>query len=141
MNTQSIVRVREVMEPDFAVIDGMSTIAHALELMQQRTARCLVVHKRHDDDEHGLLLLSDIARKVLAKDRSPERVNVYEVMAKPVICVDADMDIRFCAQLFNRFDITRAPVLDNGEVVGTVSFTELVLRGLALKPASGTDDT
>ena len=31
MNTQSIVRVREVMEPDFAVIDGMSTIAHALE--------------------------------------------------------------------------------------------------------------
>ena len=127
---REIVRVRTVMEEGFDTVDGMSTIAHALEQMQHRTSRCLVVRKRHDDDEHGLLLLSDIARKVLAANRSPSRVNVYEVMAKPVICVDATMDIRYCAQLFNRFSITRAPVVENGEVIGIVSFTELVLRGM-----------
>ena len=130
MNSRDIIRVRTVMEEGFDTVDGMSTIAHALEEMQHRDAECLVVRKRHDDDEHGLLLLSDIARKVLAANRSPDRVNVYEVMAKPVICVDADMDIRYCARLFDRFDISRAPVIEAGEVVGVVSFTELVLRGM-----------
>ncbi len=130
MKPRELVRVRDVMEPGFDTIDGMSTIAQALERLQHDNAECLVVRKRHADDEHGLLLLSDIARKVLAQNRSPERVNVYEVMAKPVIAVEADMDIRYCARLFNRFDITRAPVLEHGEVIGIVSFTELVLRGM-----------
>jgi CBS domain-containing protein len=52
-------------------------------------------------------------------------------MAKPVITVDHNMDVRYCARLFDRFDISRAPVLDNGKVVGIVSFTDLVLNGLA----------
>ena len=130
MSARVVVRVREVMESSFGTVDGMSTIAHALEHMMEANAECLVVRKRHEDDEYGLLLLSDIARKVLAKSRAPERVNVYEVMAKPVITVDAAMDIRYCAQLFNQFHITRAPVIDHGEVVGIVSFTELVLRGM-----------
>ena len=29
-----------------------------------------------------MLLFSDIAKQVIAKDRAPERVNVYEIMAK-----------------------------------------------------------
>ena len=130
MTTRDIVRVREVMDPVFDTVDGMSTIAQALEHMHHGEAECLVVRKRHDHDEYGLLLLSDVARKVLARNRPPDRVNVYEVMAKPVISVDADMDIRYCARLFDQFHITRAPVIENGEVIGIVSFTELVLRGM-----------
>jgi CBS domain-containing protein len=77
-----------------------------------------------------MLLISDIARKVLAADRAPERVNVYEVMAKPVVTVDPDMDIRYCARLFDRFGLSRCPVVDGGRVVGIISFTDMVLRGL-----------
>jgi len=51
-------------------------------------------------------------------------------MAKPVITVDPEMDIRYCARLFERFELTRAPVVENGKVVGIASFTDLVLRGL-----------
>jgi CBS domain-containing protein len=77
-----------------------------------------------------MVLISDIARKVLAKDKAPERVNVYEVMAKPVISVDPDMDIRYCARLFDRFHLSRCPVVENGKVIGIISFTDMVLRGL-----------
>ena len=130
MKPKNVVRVRDVMEPDFEMIDGMKTVKVALEAMRERDIHCLIVQKRHEDDEHGLVLLSDIARKILAKDRSPDRVNVYEVMAKPFISVDAEMDIRYCARLFDQFNITRAPVLEDGKVVGIVSFTDLVLRGM-----------
>lgn len=130
MSDKAIVRVREAMNERFDVIDGMATVSQALRLMRDTSAECLMVDKRHVDDEYGMLLVSDIARHVLGQDRSPERVNVYEVMAKPVIAVDPDMDIRYCARLFTRFDLTRAPVIEDGKVVGIVSFTDLVMRGL-----------
>ena len=130
MNERTIVRVRDVMNPEYDIIDSMMTITEAIDAMQHPQNKCLIVHKRHEDDEYGLLLISDVARKVLAKDRAPERVNVYEVMQKPVISVDPGMDIRYCARLLEQFHITRAPVIAGDEVVGIVSFTELVMRGM-----------
>lgn len=124
------IRVREVMKTRFDMIDGMTTVADALRAMQHIETKALIIRKRHDDDEYGMVLISDIARQVLAKDRSPERVNVYEIMAKPVISVDPDMDIRYCARLFERFQLSRAPVVENGQVIGIVSFTDMVLNGL-----------
>jgi CBS domain-containing protein len=130
MSERKVVRIRDVMKTKFDTVDGIATVADAMHTMQHVETKCLVVNKRHPDDEFGLLLISDVARKVLAKDRAPERVNVYEVMAKPVISVDPEMDVRYCARLFARFDISRAPVIAGGEVVGIVSLTDLVLKGL-----------
>ncbi len=127
---KQLIRVSQVMRSEFYTVDSMATVDEALRIMKQNNAESLIVDKRHDEDEHGLLLISDIARQVLAKDRAPERVNVYEIMAKPIIAVDPAMDIRYCARLFTRFDLSRAPVLENGKVIGFVSFTDLVLRGL-----------
>lgn len=130
MSISHVVRVREVMKPEFDLVDGMSTVADVLDNMQHVENKAFIVDKRHHDDEYGMLLISDIARKVLAVDRALERVNVYEIMAKPVVGVHPDMDIRYCARLFERFELTRAPVIENKQVIGIVSFTDLVLRGL-----------
>jgi CBS domain-containing protein len=124
------IRVREVMKTKFDMVDGMTTVADALRAMRHIETKALIVHKRHPDDEYGMVLISDIARLVLGKDRAPERVNVYEIMAKPVISVDPEMDIRYCARLFQRFELSRAPVIENGTVIGIVSFTDMVLKGL-----------
>ena len=129
MTEKSIVRVRDVMKAEFDMVDGMTTIRDALNSMQHKETKCLIVNKRHTDDEYGMLLVSDIARQVVGRDKSIDRVNVYEVMAKPVITVDPNMDIRYCARLFERFDLTRAPVVDSGQVVGIISFTDMVFRG------------
>ena len=130
MPDRPLVRVRDVMKTQFDVVDGMATVAAALETMRHVENKTLIVKKRHADDEIGMVLISDIARRVLATDRAPDRVNVYEIMAKPVISVDPEMDIRFCARLFTRFELTRAPVVEKGEVIGIVSLTDLVIKGM-----------
>lgn len=130
MNTKKIIRVRDVMKTDFGMIDGIATIAEAVKIMKEQRTSVLIVNKRHDDDEYGLILAGDIARHVLAKDRSPERVNVYEIMSKPVISIHPEMDIRYCSRMFSDFNLVRAPVIEGRTVIGTVSPISLVLDGL-----------
>ena len=127
---KDLIRVRDVMKTDFGTIDGVATVADALKKMKSLKTAVLIVNKRNEDDEYGMLTSGDIARHVLAKDRAPDRVNVYEIMSKPVISVHPDMDIRYCSRLFANYNLVRAPVLENKQVVGMVSPNSLVLDGL-----------
>ena len=130
MNSPSKIRVADVMKKEFDVVDGKLTVREALLAMKHPETRALIVDKRDADDEYGLVLISDIAKQVLAADRSPDRVNLYEIMAKPVLSVPPEMSIKHCARLLERFSIMRAPVISDGRVIGVVSFHDLVLRGL-----------
>jgi predicted transcriptional regulator len=130
MKTKQIVRVRDVMRPQIDIVDGMTTIAEALVQMHNIENKLLIVDKRHPDDEYGIVRISDIAHHILAQDKSPDRVNVYEIMIKPAITIDASMDIRYCARLLERLKLSRAPVMDNGKLVGVVSVTGMVLNGI-----------
>ena len=130
MNNQQPVRVSDIMSTRYQTVDGMMTVAEAIEKLKVDNSIALIVEKRHDNDEYGIVLLRDIANEVLAKDRAPERVNVYEVMAKPVLSVRPDMEIRYCARLFENFNISHAPVVEDDKIVGIVSFYLLVLHGV-----------
>lgn len=127
MNSEMIIRVSDVMNQRFIIEDGLATVAEAIDALRKADAVCVIVEKRHDDDEYGLVLLSDIARKIIASDRSPERVNLYEIMSKPVISVRPNMDIRYTARMFENFGLSMAPVLKRGEVLGVVTYREIVL--------------
>lgn len=130
MRHNEMVRVKDVMKKEFDLVDGILTIADALRQAKHLDTECLMVNRRNEDDEYGILLLSDIAKKVLGGDKAAERVNVYELMNKPVVSVREDMDIRYCARLFEHFGLSLAPVITDGLVVGIVSYRDIVLRGL-----------
>lgn len=130
MNKKNVVRVRDVMNPNFDLVDGMDTVAMALQESKYPETKCFIVDVRNEDDEYGIVLLSDIAKQVLAKNKAPERVNIYEVMSKPVVGVHPDMDIRYCARFFENFGLARTPVIEHHKVIGVVGYTDIVLRGV-----------
>lgn len=127
---EKIIRVRDVMKSEVDVVDGMLTVGEALRSMKYPDTRTLIVNKRHDDDEYGVVMFRDMAKKVLARDQSPNRVNIYEIMSKPVLSVDPEMDIRYCTRLFDNFGLSRAPVVENKQIIGLVSYSDIVLKGL-----------
>lgn len=137
LNGKPVVRVRDVMKPEVLLLDGKETVRQAIDLMRAKDARCLIVRKRTPDDEYGIVLLGDIAKQVIARDRSPDRVNVYEIMSKPVVSVHSAMDIRYAARLFERFGLSQCPVIDGDEVVGLLTYSGIVLEGLVEKGPAG----
>lgn len=130
MTQRKVIKVRDVMNDKHLELDGMATVRQALDAMKAEQSDVVIVKKRNEHDAFGILLLSDIAKNVLARDRAPKRVNVYEIMSKPVIPIEPNMDVRYCARLFERFGLSSAPVIENDEVIGVVSYRELVFDGL-----------
>ncbi|OBT08613.1 CBS domain-containing protein [Vibrio sp. UCD-FRSSP16_10] len=125
-------KVRDVMSATYAVVDGLMTVQEAIGIARDNEVKALIVNKRHDDDEYGVVLMNDIAKKVLAQNRSPARTNVYEIMSKPALCISPDMNVKYCARLFERFGISRAPVVSEGKVLGMVSYNNIVIKGMVL---------
>lgn len=132
-NRKPILRVRHVMKQGVDIVDGMVTVNDALNNMKYPETRTLIVDKRHEDDEYGVVMFRDIARGVLARDRSADRTNVYEIMSKPVISVDPGMNVKYCIQLFDSFGLSRAPVVEDGVIIGLVSYTDIVLTSIEMQ--------
>jgi len=130
VSTNTLIKASDVMTNRFIKMDGMQTVREAISAMKREQCDVIIVNKRDPHDAYGILLLSDIAQQVIAKDRAPERVNIYEVMAKPLISVPPQMDIRYCARLFDNFGLHYTPVVEQEEILGVIGYQELVLHRL-----------
>lgn len=129
MSESGLLRVGDIMSADIKKIGRLATVAEAIQALRDAGVSSLVVERKDADDEYGMIVVTDIAREVIAKDRSPERVNVYEIMTKPVLTIPQGMQVKHAVGLLVPFKISRALVVDDRrEPVGVVTLRDMVLR-------------
>lgn len=126
--SKPIIRARDLMHKEVLSIDGMASAKEAAAKMRASQAAELLVARRNDEDAWGIVTVKDLVKSVIVPGRDPENTFVYEIMTKPVITVPAQMDIRYAIRLMQRIDVRRAPVEENGEIVGMITLTGLVLN-------------
>lgn len=122
-----LVPVRDVVQREPVLIDGMATVQEALQLMREGCLSALVVKRRDERDEYGLLLLTEIARLVLSNNRPLGRTNVYEVAIKPAPSIDSEMAIKYAIRHMARFNLTHCVVLQGRDLTGVVTLNEMAL--------------
>ena len=128
MNAHETMKVSQAMTASVHTIDAMATVKDAIQAMREHNVSSLAVERRDEHDEFGLLAIIDIAREVIAVNRSAERVNVYEIMSKPVVSLPADMSIKYAVRLLVRFHLSRALVIDAArKPIGIVTLRDMVL--------------
>ena len=67
MTETPYIPVRDVMTANPIVIDGLATVADAVELMREHSISSLVIDRRHDGDEYGILAVHDVAEKIISQ--------------------------------------------------------------------------
>ena len=131
MNTKrSFQSAKDVMTKKVVFIDGMATAKEAVEIMRAEEVDCLIVEKRNPQDAFGIVNVHDFIEGVIIPDQTSEEVNVFEIMTKPTICIPADMNVRYVANLLVNVGIRMAPVEENGEYIGMVSLSDLILDNM-----------
>lgn len=129
MSDKVVIRVEDLMTDKVVTIDGMATVSEAMEAMRQHRVSSLIVDRRDDHDEYGMLVVSDIAKEVIVPGRSPDRVNVYEIMSKPVLTLHREMNIKYAARLLVQFSLSRGIIVDGTRTpLGIVTLRDMVLR-------------
>ena len=128
MSSNTPTRISDVMTPNPTRIDGLASVRQALNAMREAGMSSLVIDRRDDQDEYGLITVRDIAHNVIGANRSPDRVSVYEIMTKPVVTLEGRMLLKYAVRLLTRLNTGRALVVDKGELKGIVTLRDITLR-------------
>ncbi len=123
------VRVADVMQTSLHTVSGLASVQHALEQMGRENVSSLLVERRDDDDEYGVITVQDIAANVVSPNHSAQRTSVYQVMTKPALSLSGDMNVRYAIRLLSGFGLTRALVTQGRKLEGLVTLRDLVLSG------------
>src|SRR5210317_1101775 len=118
---------KDVMTKKVVFVDGMATAKEAVEIMRKEKVEALIIKKRHPQDAYGIVVVHDFIKGVIIPDKTSEEVNIFEIMTKPAISVPATMDVRYVANLLTTVGFSMAPVEENGEYIGMVSLSDLIL--------------
>ena len=116
----------DLMTRHIVTIDGSATVADAIQMMKDEGVRCLIVDRRSEDDAYGIVTQRDICYEVIAQREDPTAVAIHEIMSKPLVVVNKDLDIRHVARLMANQGLSRAPVIFGGKVQGIVSVSDVL---------------
>ena len=125
-----MARARDIMVTDVVMVDGSATVAEAVELMKAKQVRALIVERRGEEDAYGMVTQRDVAYRVVAEGRDPRAVRVYEIMSKPLVVVNPDLDVKYVARLMAQRGLSRAPVLAEQKLQGVVSISDIVMKAM-----------
>jgi CBS domain-containing protein len=117
---------KDVMTADVVTIDGMATARQAAPKMADEGVRTLIVERRGPDDAYGIVTQRDIVYEVISAGEDPDEILVHEIMSKPLLVVNPDLDVKYVARLMSNFGLSRAPVIAEGKMQGIVSVSDVV---------------
>ena len=125
-----MARAKDIMETEVVTVDGSATVADAVKLMKEKGVRALIVDRRTDDDAYGILTQRDIVYSIVGERADPKQIQVHEIMTKPLVVVNPDLDVTYVARLLAQQGLSRAPVLFEQKLQGIVSVSDIVTKAM-----------
>jgi len=120
--------VEEIMTPleKLIIVPQMSSVREAMQKMRLHQVRSVVVEKNGPHGAYGLVTYKNILQSVIAEEGDIDLLNVYDIAASPSISVSAKLDIKYAARMMVRESIKRLLVIDNNELRGMLTMTDIV---------------
>jgi len=125
-----LLLVNDVMVTDVVTVESHVDVKRAVRVMNDFEIGCLIVVEA--GRVIGILTERDVLKRVVDEGRKPEETTVGEVMSKPPITISPDADLETAIALMFKHKIKKLPVVENGKLVGLVTFTDLVRAQPAL---------
>ena len=118
------LKVEDVMVEGVVSVSEKATVKEAAGLMNQHEIGCLVVVK--DGKPVGIVTETDMVKRVILGSVDPEDIKVDEIMSRPLVVGNPQMDVDEASKLMRRRKIKKLPVVARGRLVGLVTTTDLV---------------
>ena len=120
--------VKDVMVRDLITIKASASAMEAAEIMNKYDIGCLIVVE--ETKPIGIVTERDMLKRVLLLKRDPRKTRVKNIMSRPLIVSTPKTEIRDAVRVMNERRIKKLPVIEDGNLLGLVSLTDVV-RSLA----------
>jgi len=118
-----MLKVEDIMVEDVVIVDSDASVMQAVKLMNKNEIGCLIVIRR--GKAVGIVTERDLLKRIIAKLRDPQKTKVRQIMTKPLIVVDPNMDLEDATKLMFASKIKKLPVIEDRRLVGLVSLTDI----------------
>lgn len=129
-----MLTIRDIMTRSVVMIRSSATVENAIWLMQAKGVRSLIVDKCHAEGSYGIVTEKDIVYNVIARGEDPTHVRVLSIMRQPCIQIPISATVQEAAQILADAGIHRAPVIENHDLLGIVSVTDILTKGSSVNP-------
>jgi CBS domain-containing protein len=120
--------IKDVMTSDPCTIDADKSVAYAAKMMRDEDVGVAPIVE--SDKLVGMLTDRDIAVRVVAEGKDPERVTVREVASKQVVTVDPQQDLEEALRIMAKHQVRRLAVVEeDGRLVGVVAQADVAREG------------
>ncbi len=118
---------RDLMTTKVVEARGEEPLRRAIERMTGHGLHGLLVPPDRPHRGYGILTGKDCI-EVLCEvgEAAFDTLCVEDAMTRPALTLPADLCIRDCLQLMRHGGVRSAPVLENGRLVGLLSFTDVL---------------
>lgn len=117
------LKVEDVMVEDVVTVEEDVTVKRAVGLMNKHEIGCLVITKR--GKPIGIVTERDMLTRVLAESRDPDKTRIVDVMSRPLIVADPQMDLEEAAKHMFKMKVKKLPVVSEGKLIGLITLTDI----------------
>lgn len=116
-------QIRDIMEKNVLTIEQDRTALDAARLLTEKDISFLVIVK--EKKPIGVVTERDFIKKLVAENKSPSEVPLSEIMSYKYRSVEPSTKIEDAIQKMLNHKIRRLLVIDNEELVGAITQTDL----------------
>jgi len=127
-----VVTAKDFMTKEVVIIDITKSALDAAKLLTSRDVGSLVVVR--DGKAVGILTDRDIVVRAVSLGINVEKVKVGDIMSRPLVTVSPDTPMIEVARIMEQNSIRRVPVVENEEVVGIVTVSDMGRASKVLAP-------
>jgi CBS domain-containing protein len=122
------MKSRDIMTGQVVMVEEAITVAEAVTLMNEKKVSSLIVNRLNEDDSYGIITRRDVVNKVVAEGLDPQKIQVSQIMTKPLLTISPNLSIKDVARLMMYTGVRRMPVFDGHQIIGIVSNSD-IFRG------------
>jgi len=115
---------KDIMVDKVVTTKKNATLEHAVSLMNEHEIGCLVVVE--GEKPVGIITERDLLKRCLAKSKELGKMKVEDIMSKPVVTVNPDLQIEEAAKLMCEKKIKKLPIVEGGKLRGLVTLTDIL---------------
>jgi CBS domain-containing protein len=117
-------RLQKIMVKNVITARSNDSVSRVAELMNKHEIGCVIIVD--NGTPVGVVTERDMIKRVVGRSNGSKKKKAAEIMSEPLIEASPEMPVGEAAKLMLKRNIKKLPIIENRQLVGLVTLTDLI---------------